>query len=97
MSKSLKNFITIKEVLAKFTPIQIRLLFLLQHWDSPMNYQRKDTMTEVNTKIGAFTELFNKVHFPTSKRVALQQNCFVPVLQALNRLLSDGKRWFLML
>jgi len=73
MSKSLKNFITIKEVLAKFTPIQIRLLFLLQHWDSPMNYQRKDTMTEVNTKIGAFTELFNKV-----KMLSMETHASIP-------------------
>ena len=38
MSKSLKNFITIRQVLAQATARQIRFLFLLQHWDSTMNF-----------------------------------------------------------
>ena len=33
MSKSLKNFITIRQALAKYSPRQFRLLFLLQAWD----------------------------------------------------------------
>jgi cysteinyl-tRNA synthetase len=37
MSKSLKNFITIREALQEYTPRQIRLLFLLQSWDKSMN------------------------------------------------------------
>jgi cysteinyl-tRNA synthetase len=61
MSKSLKNFITIREVLNSFTPTQIRMLFLLQSWDKKMNYQRVDTMMEVDKKILAFTEFFRKV------------------------------------
>lgn len=61
MSKSLKNFITIKEILALYSATQLRFFFLLQKWDQPLNYQRKDTMLEVNSKIKAFTEFFNKV------------------------------------
>lgn len=38
MSKSLKNFITIREVLKHNTTRQIRLLFLLQSWHSQMDY-----------------------------------------------------------
>nr|CEL70364.1 TPA: Cysteinyl-tRNA synthetase, cytoplasmic [Neospora caninum Liverpool] len=38
MSKSLKNFITIKECLSRFTARQIRLLCLMNRWDSFMNY-----------------------------------------------------------
>ncbi|GAB66089.1 cysteine -tRNA ligase [Plasmodium cynomolgi strain B] len=38
MSKSLKNFITIKHMLSEYTPNQIRILFLLNKWDSFMNY-----------------------------------------------------------
>ncbi|VEV57745.1 cysteine--tRNA ligase, putative [Plasmodium vinckei vinckei] len=38
MSKSLKNFITIKNMLKKYTSNQIRILFLLNKWDSFMNY-----------------------------------------------------------
>lgn len=38
MSKSLKNFITIKECLNAFSPRAIRLLTLMHRWDAPMNY-----------------------------------------------------------
>eukprot|EP00366_Plasmodium_knowlesi_P001296 XP_002258793.1 cysteine--trna ligase, putative [Plasmodium knowlesi strain H] len=38
MSKSLKNFITIKHMLSQYTPNQIRILFLLNKWDNFMNY-----------------------------------------------------------
>ena len=38
MSKSLKNFITIRQALAGHTARQIRLMFLLAPWDKPMNY-----------------------------------------------------------
>ena len=39
MSKSLKNFTTIKEALARDASArQLRLLFLLQTWDGPMKY-----------------------------------------------------------
>jgi cysteinyl-tRNA synthetase len=70
MSKSLKNFITIKDTLNKFkyTPRQLRLLFLLQAWDSKMNYQVKDTMVEVDAKDKAFTEFFNKVKVIAAQR-----------------------------
>ncbi|CAI5458494.1 unnamed protein product [Closterium sp. Yama58-4] len=38
MSKSLKNFITIRQALEKYSARQFRLLFLLQAWDKPINY-----------------------------------------------------------
>lgn len=38
MSKSLKNFITIRQILTQYTARQIRFLFLLQKWDSTMNF-----------------------------------------------------------
>ena len=38
MSKSLKNFITIQEILKKCNPEQLRLLFLLHKYDALMNY-----------------------------------------------------------
>ncbi|KAJ2522442.1 cysteinyl-tRNA synthetase [Coemansia sp. RSA 1939] len=38
MSKSLKNFITIKDALKKNTARQIRILFLLSQWDSSLYY-----------------------------------------------------------
>jgi cysteinyl-tRNA synthetase len=38
MSKSLKNFITIKEALKKYTSKQIRILFLLHSWKDTLDY-----------------------------------------------------------
>lgn len=39
MSKSLKNFTTIKDILKTTTPRQLRILFLFHHWSKPMNYE----------------------------------------------------------
>ncbi|KAL4430549.1 hypothetical protein ABPG77_005789 [Micractinium sp. CCAP 211/92] len=46
MSKSLKNFITIRQALESFTPRQMRLMFVLQPWERKMNYgeQAKEEM-----------------------------------------------------
>jgi cysteinyl-tRNA synthetase len=38
MSKSLGNFITIKQALSKFSPNAIRLFYLQAHYRSPLNY-----------------------------------------------------------
>lgn len=38
MSKSLKNFITIKEILREATPRELRMLFLQHAWDADMAY-----------------------------------------------------------
>ena len=38
MSKSLKNFITIKAILGKYNARQVRFVFLLHNWSSLMNY-----------------------------------------------------------
>merc|ERR1719387_371912 len=38
MSKSLKNFITIRQVLEMHSARQLRLMFLMQQWDRGMNY-----------------------------------------------------------
>ena len=38
MSKSLKNFITIKGALEAYSPSQIRFLFLLRRFSEPMEY-----------------------------------------------------------
>lgn len=46
MSKSLKNFITIKEALQRTSARQLRLAFLLQTWNARMDFNEKD-MNEV--------------------------------------------------
>ena len=48
MSKSLKNFVTIKEALEKYTSRQIRLLFLLHSWSSTLDYSDHGMETALN-------------------------------------------------
>ena len=45
MSKSLKNFITIKEALEKYSSRQLRLAFLLHAWNATLDYSEQ-TMRE---------------------------------------------------
>ena len=49
MAKSLKNFITIRQALSKFTAKQIRVMFLLQQWDRPVNFSDQ-TLNEARDK-----------------------------------------------
>jgi len=57
MSKSLKNFITIREALTMCTTRQIRLLFLLQSWCGKMNYS-DDSIEECQVKEHQIQEFF---------------------------------------
>jgi cysteinyl-tRNA synthetase len=41
MSKSLGNFFTIKDVLAKYDPMTVRYFLLSQHYRSPLNFSDK--------------------------------------------------------
>lgn len=61
MSKSLKNFITIKQILEKYTPKQLRMMFLLHRWDSLMDYNPKTSFTEAVNKEKYFDEFFKSV------------------------------------
>ncbi|GBG86559.1 hypothetical protein CBR_g41622 [Chara braunii] len=60
MSKSLKNFITVRQALEDWSPRQLRLLFLLQPWDKPMNYG-VSSMAEVQSKEKQLTNFFQNV------------------------------------
>ncbi len=60
MSKSLKNFVTIREALTRFTSRQIRICFLLHKYNAPMDYGEETMAHAVNTgKI--FSEFFHNV------------------------------------
>lgn len=61
MSKSLKNFITIKDILGKYNARQIRFVFLLHNWSSLMNYSTDKTFPEAIQKERQFTEFFRSV------------------------------------
>ena len=50
MSKSIKNFIKIKEFTKIYTAKQIRFLFLIQKWNSIMNFDPNNSMAEALAK-----------------------------------------------
>lgn len=54
MSKSLKNFITIKEALARYTARQLRITFLMHQWDNGMDFKDSTMEEAINTE-----KLFN--------------------------------------
>lgn len=60
MSKSLKNFIKIKEFTKTYSPKQLRFLFLLQKWDKIMNFDPATSMTEATAKDKQFKEFFQQ-------------------------------------
>ena len=60
MSKSLKNFITIRQALEKHTARQIRFCFLIHKYNSPMDYG-DSTMVEAVSIEKIFAEYFHNV------------------------------------
>ncbi len=50
MSKSEKNFITIKELLTMVSPRIIRLFFLIHRYDSILNYDPETSLSESTNK-----------------------------------------------
>ena len=60
MSKSLKNFITIRQTLEKFTPNQVRMCFLLHKWNTTMNYS-DGALDEARAKEKLFNNFFQNV------------------------------------
>jgi len=60
MSKSLKNFITIRQALQEHSARQIRLMFLMQPWDRPMNFSDQ-TVGAAKTKEAQFKNFFGTV------------------------------------
>ncbi|KAL7543191.1 hypothetical protein ACHAXR_012909 [Thalassiosira sp. AJA248-18] len=60
MSKSLKNFITIRQALENNTSRQLRIMFLLQAWDQPMSYSDQ-TIGDARSKENTFKNFFREV------------------------------------
>ncbi|KAJ1676803.1 cysteinyl-tRNA synthetase, partial [Spiromyces aspiralis] len=61
MSKSLKNFISIKEALKVHSARQLRLLFLMQRWDAPSDY-KDESMKESKAIEAKFSNFFTNVN-----------------------------------
>jgi cysteinyl-tRNA synthetase len=61
MSKSLKNFSTIRDMLEHYTGRQMRMLFLLHQWHTTMNYSPEESFPEAIKKEDQFAEFFKTV------------------------------------
>jgi cysteinyl-tRNA synthetase len=61
MSKSLKNFTTIKEILEHYNARQIRYMFLIHQWNKLMTYDSEKSLAEAVAKDRQFTEFFRSV------------------------------------
>ncbi|CAM6127428.1 unnamed protein product [Calypogeia fissa] len=63
MSKSLKNFITIKQALAIYSARQLRLLFVSQAWDKPMAFSDAAMRTTIakEEKLDAFFDNVKRI------------------------------------
>lgn len=60
MSKSLKNFITIRQALKEHSARQLRLMFLMQPWDKPMNFSDQ-TVGAAKVEESRFKNFFGTV------------------------------------
>ena len=60
MAKSLKNFVTIKQALQEHTPAELRMMFLLQTWNHPMNFSDQ-TVAESREKLRVLNNFLRTV------------------------------------
>ncbi|KAJ8482254.1 hypothetical protein ONZ45_g15017 [Pleurotus djamor] len=61
MSKSLKNFITIDEILQRYSARQLRLAFLTQQWNSKVDFSESTMTGEVRNIENTFNNFFTVV------------------------------------
>ena len=63
MSKSLGNFLTIRDVLGRFSPESLRLFVFSTHYRSPLNFTlqalEQSTIAEAGRHLEEFAELFS--------------------------------------
>ena len=69
MSKSLKNFITIKEALDTYSARQLRLAFATTAWDGPMDF-KDDVMEEMKSLEDKISVWFSKAELILEKAEA---------------------------
>ena len=58
MSKSLKNFITIKELVKLIEPRIIRLFFFMHRYDVPLDYDPGESLQEAEKKDKRYKDFF---------------------------------------
>lgn len=88
MSKSLKNFITIRQALVEHSPRQLRLMFLMQPWNKPMNYSDQ-TVDDAKAKEKYFKNFFGSVKSVLRNDFVKQAQGFTPADRALSEVLNS--------
>ncbi|KAH9322117.1 hypothetical protein KI387_016756, partial [Taxus chinensis] len=84
MSKSLKNFVTIREALQKYTARQLRFLFANQSWEKPMNFS-ESVMSEAIAKERQFQNFF-KIVKNVLRRMEIDGESYVKGFE-------NGQKW----
>ncbi|TEB06334.1 cysteinyl-tRNA synthetase, partial [Coprinellus micaceus] len=75
MSKSLKNFITIEDLLKRYTARQIRLAFLLRPWDSNLDYSDVIMTQEVLPLEASLNNFFSLVSSSSRNDATFKHGC----------------------
>ena len=65
MSKSLKNFITIDNILETYNPRVLRFMFLIHYWGKAMNFDTEKSFKESLVIEKSFTEFFRNINSAT--------------------------------
>ena len=60
MSKSLGNFLTVKDILEKYDPMSIRMFFLLKHYRSPIDFS-EERIREAQTALERLRNAYAKI------------------------------------
>ncbi|MEM2123287.1 MAG: cysteine--tRNA ligase, partial [Candidatus Bathyarchaeia archaeon] len=66
MSKSLKNFITIREALSRHSPEALRIFFAMTHYRSPIDYDEAEV-----SSVAKFTTALNQAYRMAKRRLEL--------------------------
>lgn len=91
MSKSLKNFITIRQALQEHSARQLRLMFLMQPWNKPMNYSDQ-TVDDAKAKEKYFKNFFGSVKSVLRNDFVREAQGFTPADRALSEALTSIQR-----
>lgn len=94
MSKSLKNFITIKEALAKYSSRQLRLVFASAQWNNQLDF-KESLVNEVKSLETSFNNFFQNVRAlqsdNTHRQESMDHNISKKLTSLEKKLLADLK------
>ena len=103
MAKSLGNFITIKDALAKYDPDTIKIAFMSTHWRKPFNWEKSavSEAKKIRERLVRAKEQSQAIitGYKTEINVALENDFNVPqvlavVMKNISKLSRDDFRYF---